>query len=348
MIKPWLWLPPKLSHSVAPLATEVFSHFFKSETPQWQSFTWRSIHFKNRLGLAGGVDKDAEQLLCWQRLGCGFVEVGTVTPEPQSANPGRILDRSLIDQALWNKMGFPSAGADEFFYNLRARVAELQIPLFINIGKNRHTDNSRAYEDYLQLLEKFNHCGQAYVVNISSPNTKGLRELAEKEHLEKFITPLVIRKSELNNTKPLLLKLSPDLHSDDLKRILDISVDRGIDGFILTNTTLERSTVKNFPSEGGISGKPLGLLSKKSLQTAVEHLGREKSQKLLISVGGVMTAEDVFERIQLGADLVEVYTALIFSGPHFFRKVAAAANESKQAQLQSESPSPSADGSAPD
>ena len=337
MLKPWLWLPPKLSHSVAPLATELYSHFFKSETPVWQSFTWNGIHFKNRLGLAGGVDKDAEQLLSWQRLGCGFVEVGTITPEPQSPNPGRILDRSLSDQALWNKMGFPSSGADEVFYNLQASQADLSIPLLINIGKNRHTDNSRAYEDYQLLLEKFNHCGDAYVVNISSPNTKGLRDLAQKEHLQSFITPLMTTKVELNNKKPLLLKLSPDLESDDLKRIIDVSVDCGVDGFVLTNTTLQRETVKNFPAEGGISGKPLGLLSKKSLQTAVSHLGTEKSKKLLISAGGVMTAEDVFERIKLGADLVEVYSALIFSGPIFFRKVAAKTNESKQAPFQPES-----------
>lgn len=330
MIKPWLWLPPKLAHDLSPFAVEMYSWLQSENTPQWGSFSWRNLHFKNRLGLAGGADKNAEHIKAWKKLGCGFIEVGTITPLSQNSNPGKIFDRSIADQALWNKMGFPSAGADEACYNLRALQYQERVPLFINIGKNRHTPIDQAHQDYTFLIEKFNDHADAFVVNISSPNTKGLRDLAKKENLESFLNPIAMTKKSLNSDKPILLKLSPDLEEGDLKRILDISIQNHVDGFVLTNTTLSRETIKNFPAEGGISGKPLSELSKHALKTAIAHLGAEKSKKLIISVGGVMTAEDVFERIDIGADLVEVYSALVFSGLSFFRKVKRAADESRR------------------
>lgn len=331
MLKPWLWLPPRLAHDLAPWAAEIYSLAQDKTTPVWSPFTWKGLEFRNRLGLAGGVDKNAEHLAAWQRLGCGFAEAGTVTPQPQAPNPGRIFDRSVEDQALWNRMGFPSAGADEAFYNLQGFKAESPLPVLVNIGKNRHTPNELAYQDYALLIERFQSCADAFVVNISSPNTKGLRDLAGKEALDAFLGPLLRHKAALECRQPLLLKLSPDLETEALKTALDVALEHGVDGFVLTNTTLARNTSKKFSNEGGISGKPLALLSKMSLRTAVEHLGAEKKKKLVISVGGVMTADDVFERISLGADLVEVYTALVFSGLNFFRKVEKAANESQQA-----------------
>lgn len=330
MIKPWLWLPPKLAHDLGPMAVDFYSLFQENRTPEWNSFFWRNIKFKNRLGIAGGVDKNATNVMAWQKLGCGFIEVGTITPNAQNPNSGKIFDRSIKDEALWNKMGFPSAGADAALQNLKLFQSKLSVPLFINIGKNRTTPNDQAQHDYCQLIQKFHQVADAFVVNISSPNTKGLRDLANKESLEAFLKPIMQRKTELASEKPILLKLSPDLDSDDLKRILDISIQNNVDGFVLTNTTLSRNTLKSFSVEGGLSGKPLAALSKMSLNTAIKHLGSEKSEKLVISAGGVMTEEDVFERIALGADLVEVYTALIFSGLNFFRKVEKAADESKQ------------------
>lgn len=331
-MKPWLWLPPKLAHDLSPLAVEAYSLIQPKRTPEWSSFFWRGLEFKNRLGLAGGADKNADHILAWEKLGCGFIEIGTVTPLAQNPNPGKIFDRSIKDEALWNKMGFPSAGADEAFYNLRSAKTECKIPLFVNIGKNRTTPNELAFHDYNELIEKFHGMADAFVVNISSPNTKGLRDLANKESLEAFLKPIAQQMTELNCTKPLLLKLSPDLEQDSLKRILDISIQNGVDGFVLTNTTLSRNTHKTFSNEGGVSGKPLQELSKLSLKTAISHLGSEKTKKLVISVGGVMTEQDVFERISIGADLVEVYTALVFSGLNFFRKVEKAAHESKPKQ----------------
>lgn len=328
-MKPWLLLPPKLAHDIAPLGVRLLSQFHEKRTPEWSSFFWKNINFKNRLGLAGGVDKNGSNLAAWERLGCGFIEMGTVTPLAQKPNPGKIFDRSIKDTALWNKMGFPSHGAEEVFYNLRNFKTESQLPVFVNIGKNRQTLNEFAANDYVYLIQKFDEVADAFVVNISSPNTKGLRDLANKESLEVFLKPIASTKSELGSDKPILLKLSPDMEPDDLKRIIDISVQNEVDGFVLTNTTLSRSTQKNFPNEGGLSGKPVAKLSKIALQTATSHLGSEKSKKLLISVGGVMTSDDVFERLSLGADLVEVYTTLIFSGLDFFRKVETAAHELK-------------------
>lgn len=331
MLKPWLWLPPKIAHDLSPIAVNLYSSFGKKKpTPQWGAFSWRDLHFKNRLGIAGGVDKNAVNLKAWQNLGCGFLEVGTITPLPQIPNQGTIFDRSLRDEALWNKMGFPSDGSERVYRNLSRSKSEVSVPIFVNIGKNRATTNERAHSDYIQLIKKFHRIADAFIVNISSPNTKGLRDLASQNSLESFLKPVQHHMNELSCTKPIILKLSPDLEKEDLKRIIDVAIQNSVDGFALTNTTLARQTAKIFPSEGGLSGKPLAALSKLSLKTAIEHLGAEKSKKLIISVGGVMTEEDVFERLSMGADLVEVYTALIFSGLNFFRKVEKVAHESKQ------------------
>ena len=329
-MKPWLWLPPKLAHDLSPLGIDLFSLFYPERTPTWGSFSWNNIIFKNRLGLAGGVDKNADHLNAWMRLGCGFVEVGTVTPIAQKPNPGKIFDRSIADLALWNKMGFPSAGAADVYYNLKNFKENCTLPLLINIGKNRNTPNNQAHVDYVSQVHHFHDLADAFVVNISSPNTTGLRDLAEPKALELFLRPLAESQVDQPMRKPILLKISPDLDADELKRVIDTSLTFGIDGFVLTNTTSDRTTQKIFPPEGGVSGKPIEQQSKKALQVAIAHLGSEKSKKLVISVGGVMTAADVFERLRMGADLVEVYTTLIFSGLHFFRKVAESANESNQ------------------
>lgn len=325
-MKPWLSLSPQLAHDLSPIALQIYSLFKQESPPTWQPFVWKNIVFKNRLGLAGGVDKNGDLLNVWPKIGCGFVEIGTVTPEAQNPNSGKILDRSSIDLALWNQMGFPSAGAEDVFYNLKTFKEGSSLPVLINIGKNRTTTNENAALDYILLLEKFYSITDAFVVNISSPNTMGLRELSKAQNLNVFLKPILSARKNLQMhfgfEKPMLLKLSPDLEADDFKIIIDICLKNEIDGFVLTNTTLSRTTQKKFPLQGGVSGKPLQDLSKKALQIVCNHLGPEKEKKLLISVGGVMTAEDVFERIEMGANLVEVYTALIFQGPQFFRKVA--------------------------
>lgn len=327
-----MWLSAKLAHDLSPYALKIYSKLFGSEkTPIWNAFTYKNLVFKNRIGIAGGVDKNADNLNDWQRLGCGFLEIGTVTPNPQLANPGKIIDRDLTTQSLWNKMGFPSAGSAEVFFNLRTFKELSQIPVFINIGKNRTTENAKAHEDYIFLMNHFVTVADAFVINISSPNTQGLRDLVKKENLDRFLQPIMSTAKKNQIAQPILIKLSPDLPEDDLQSAIQTCLAHQIDGFILTNTTLSRENLQNFPSDGGVSGKPLAQLSKQALKIATRLCAQEKSKKLIISAGGVMTEQDVFERIDLGADLVQVYTALIFEGPDFFRKVADFA-EQRQAQ----------------
>lgn len=319
--KPWLLMPPQWAHDLGPLGLKLYSLFHSGPTPAWRPFTWNNVVFKNPLGLAGGVDKNAESLKEWWALGAGFVEVGTVTPQPQSANPGKIIDRNLNRRALWNKMGFPSHGADDVLFNLRAFESK-PTPVFVNIGKNRNTPNEHAVDDYLFLIYRLRSQADAFVINISSPNTKGLRELQGKEALSKLLAPLVESAHHSEDPKPLLLKLSPDLSDESLKEALLTALDLGVDGFVLTNTTLSRPQGIDFPEEGGLSGEPLKALSCQILQKSLQILGKHRDGKLIVSAGGVLSPEDVFERLQMGADLVEIYSALVFEGPGFFHKVA--------------------------
>lgn len=325
-MKPWLLLPPRWAHDLAPLALPLYALMKGKKTPQWRSFTWRNLTFQNPIGIAGGVDKNAENLRDWWALGCGFVEVGTVTPKPQMPNPGKILDRDKNSLSLWNRMGFPSHGADEVFYNLTSYAPNFRTPVFVNIGKNRETSNEEALKDYLFLVDKFRPVADAYVINISSPNTQGLRELQSKENLSRVIGPLVAKVSHYQPT-PVLVKLSPDLDEESLAAAVLQCHELGVDGFVLTNTTLSRPANSPYPPEGGMSGRPLAPLSRRALQTAIQALGSKRQGKLLVSAGGIMTPEDALERLHEGADLIQAYSALSFHGPHFFLDVAKKSQE---------------------
>jgi dihydroorotate dehydrogenase len=319
-MKPWFLLPPEWAHELGPFGLKLFALFQTAPTPVWSPLTWKHLNFKNPLGLAGGVDKNADSLTEWWKMGVGFAEIGTVTPRPQKGNPGKVMDRDTERRALWNKMGFPSEGADEVFYNLRG-YEEKATPVFVNIGKNRETPNEDAVNDYLYLIDRLRPQADAFVVNISSPNTQGLRDLQNKESLFKLLEPIVVS-ARYGEAKPVLLKLSPDLGDENLEDALNVAVQLGVDGFVLTNTTLARPSGISFPTEGGLSGEPLKSLSKEILRKSLQILGNRRQGKLIVSAGGVMTPEDVFERLQMGADLVEIYSALIFEGPGFFRDVA--------------------------
>jgi dihydroorotate dehydrogenase len=325
-MRPWLLLPPQWAHDLSSLALPIYSLIHGQKTPHWKSFTWRDLHFANPLGIAGGVDKNADHLNEWWSLGCGFVEIGTVTPRAQEPNPGKIMDRDLHLQAMWNKMGFPSAGAEDVFYNLMSYAPNYRTPVFVNIGKNRYTPNEEAVNDYVTLIDKFRPLADAFVVNISSPNTKGLRELQSKENLSKLLGPILDKVSHFEPT-PVLVKLSPDMDEELLSNTVLHCQSLGIDGFVLTNTTLSRPNGCHFPAEGGLSGAPLKDLSKNALKVAVESLGKKREGLLIVSAGGVLSAEDVFERLQMGADLVQIYSALIFHGPGFFHEVARRFND---------------------
>lgn len=319
-MKPWLWIPPDWAHDISTWAMKMVSWVYEDQPiPQWQSKTWRGLHFPNPLGLAGGVDKDGENILDWWRMGCGFLEIGTVTPRPQDPNPGKIIDRDCAKQALWNRMGFPSLGASEVYYNLRRHGPPFRTPLFVNLGKNRDTPNSLAFEDYRDGLSVFESLAQVFVINISSPNTQGLRDLQKPESLKGLLGPLKDYVYARNN-QPLLVKLSPDSQEEDFLNCVETCLALGVDGFVLTNTTLDRVLTPDFPKEGGVSGAPLKERSEACLQTLINILGKKKKDLLVVSVGGVSTPKDVFHRLDLGADLVQVYSTLVFNGPLFFRE----------------------------
>ena len=318
-----------MAHDWAPLVLPLWSRFSPRQQVPYRPWDWQGLHFKNPLGLAGGVDKDGRSLLPWQRLGCGFLEVGTVTPLPQGPNPGSIMKRDVPAQALWNKMGFPNKGSQALLRKLQGLQPHLKVPLFVNIGKNRSTSNDDAFKDYLACMDTLSQVADVFVVNISSPNTKNLRSLQSGDSFRQFLEPLLQHKKERYPHIPLLVKLSPDSERSQLEQTLLQSRQLGVNGWILTNTTQQRAPGLRFPlKEGGVSGAPLTSLSEQNLQWAVEILGKRENHELLVSTGGVMTAEDVRQRLRIGADLVQCYSALVIHGPHFFQKVLSQLQES--------------------
>jgi dihydroorotate dehydrogenase len=323
-MKPWLWIPAQIAHDIAPIALQTLASFREPVTYNWKALNWRGLHFPNRLGLAGGVDKDGESVDAWWTFGPGFIEVGTVTPRPQSANPGTVMMRDSESRALWNKMGFPGKGARAVRENLNDLPRVRHSPLFINIGKNRETTTDDSVGDYAECIKVLADFADAFVINISSPNTAGLRELLMPEHLRKFLGGvLAARNRSSSPNTPMLLKLSPDLEDEHLETVIRESRALGIAGFIASNTTVSRGHGTPFPLDGGVSGGPLAPLAEQTLRKIVSYLGSSKGELLLISAGGVLTPEDVKRRLELGADLVQIYTALIYEGPRFFERTSA-------------------------
>lgn len=321
----WKFLPARLAHEMAPIGLSIAAEIWGEEKPkEWNPLVWKGLHFPNRIGVAGGVDKNAEQGLHWQRLGAGFIEIGTVTPEPQEANPGKIIGRDWKKKNLWNKMGFPNEGAKLTRLSLERWRADLKIPLFINLGKNRWTPEDKAAVDYQIVMTEFYSSVDGFVVNVSSPNTTGLRDLQKSQQLKALCSALV----PLARGKPVLVKLSPDMDEEGLRDSLSAALEAGVSGFVLTNTTLSRPEYCEFPKEGGLSGQSLNATSKIQLERTLRHLGSRRQGLLVVSTGGIMNLEDVKERLAMGADLVQVYSALVFEGPRFFQKLFKAGKDS--------------------
>lgn len=280
------------------------------------------LHFRNPVGLAAGMDKNASLINEWFYLGFGFVEIGTVTPRPQEGNPKPRLFRLPLDQALINRMGFNNAGMDKVARRLRSRYT----PMIVggNIGKNKDTPNENAVDDYEMCFEALYDHVDYFVVNVSSPNTPGLRELQEKEPLLKLLTTL----NELNNSKPqrrpILLKIAPDLSNNQLDDIVDIVETSGIDGLIATNTTIAREPLLTPKEEveaigaGGLSGKPL----KERSNEVIRYLRAKAGPDLpIVGVGGIHNAEDAIEKLKAGADLIQVYSGFVYEGPGLVEKI---------------------------
>ncbi|WP_338193523.1 quinone-dependent dihydroorotate dehydrogenase [Flagellimonas marinaquae] len=282
------------------------------------------VKFKNPVGLAAGFDKDAKLYNEFSDFGFGFVEIGTVTPKPQPGNPKKRLFRLLDDKAIINRMGFNNNGVFEAVEQLKKKH---RVIVGGNIGKNKVTANQDAIKDYLICFEALFEHVDYFVVNVSSPNTPGLRELQDKEPLTKLLKKLKSHNSKLakklnKKEKPILLKIAPDLTDDQLLDIISIVTDTQIEGVIATNTTIERTDLKSHlvltEEKGGLSGKPLTQRS-----TAVIRFLSEKSNKAfpIIGVGGIHSPEDAMEKLEAGADLVQLYTGFIYEGPGLIKKI---------------------------
>lgn len=272
------------------------------------------LQFANHLGLAAGYDKDG---LAWRglaHLGFGHIEVGTVTPRPQPGNPRPRLFRLPEEEALINRLGFPSRGAEVVARHISG-VRPKGLVLGVNLGINKDTPLERAAEDYAKSMETFSHLADYLVVNISSPNTPGLRQLQLRVHLDALLAQLMKKK-----TKPLLVKISPDLNEPELDQAIGAIVDNKIDGVIATNTTISRPTLKssNGNQSGGLSGKPLRELS---LQNVKKISALTNGKLPIIAVGGIMSAADAQAAQDAGASLVQIFTGLIYRGPSLVNEV---------------------------
>ncbi|MEO0468504.1 MAG: quinone-dependent dihydroorotate dehydrogenase [Bacteroidota bacterium] len=281
------------------------------------------LRFKNPVGLAAGFDKDAKLLHQWGKLGFGFVEFGTVTPRPQAGNPQPRLFRLPPDQAIINRMGFNNAGVDAMVERLK-KIDKGDLIVGANIGKNKDTPNDQAVEDYRICFEKLYPYADYFVVNVSSPNTPGLRSLQEKEPLMQLLNQLQADNIAKSVPRPLLLKIAPDLTNEQLDDIIEVAQATKLAGLIATNTTISRDNLNSSPEKvqsigaGGLSGLPLTNRSWEVL-----HYIQEKTEgKLpLIGVGGIMEPLDAKMRMQGGASLIQVYTGYVYQGPSFVKRI---------------------------
>jgi dihydroorotate dehydrogenase len=284
--------------------------------------TFKGLAFNNPVGLAAGFDKDAlliDELACF---GFGFIEVGTLTPKPQPGNDKPRLFRLPQDSALINRMGFNNDGVMMAVDRLKKRKSNIIVGG--NIGKNKTTPNENALADYVFCFEHLYPYVDYFVINVSSPNTPGLRELQEKEPLRNLLVHLRELRDSKETRKPVLLKIAPDLTRTQLDDIISIVKESGIDGVIATNTTISREGLRTNQQTldeigtGGLSGKPLTRRSLEIVRYLRKELGREF---LIIGSGGIMTPQDAVDRINAGADLVQVYTGFVYEGPGFVKRI---------------------------
>ncbi len=304
-----------------PFVISILRFFYEQKNPKLERNLF-GLTFKNPVGLAAGFDKNAQLIDQMDALGFGFVEIGTLTPRPQAGNDKPRLFRLESDDALINRMGFNNEGVEEAVKRLKSRKSNIIVGG--NIGKNKMTDNEDATYDYMAAFKHLFDYVDYFVVNVSSPNTPGLRSLQEKEPLKFILNDLQKLNKKKPNPKPILLKIAPDLTNEQLDDIIEIVKVTKIAGVVATNTTIDRSNLKTGVAvvdtigNGGLSGQPL-----KQRATEVIRYLSEKSNKAfpIIGVGGIATAEDAIEKLNAGASLVQVYTGFIYEGPAIAKKI---------------------------
>jgi len=341
-LKPLLFLlSPESAHHFAismleftmrlPFGESILRFFFTMKNSRLEKEVF-GIKFPNPVGLAAGFDKDGRHLHSMSTLGFGFIEVGTVTPLPQPGNEKPRSFRLPKDEALINRMGFNNQGVDVLVARLRHYRASTQHPIIIggNIGKNKITPNEKAADDYVTCFQKLFDVVDYFVVNVSSPNTPGLRELQEKEPLKELLHRLQTLNLPHISPKPILLKIAPDLTEEQLNDIVEIVLETKIAGIVATNTSIARNNLKTSEQEidrigvGGLSGKPIA-------QRATEVIrylkSKSKNQFAIIGVGGIHSTKDAIEKLEAGADLIQVYTGMIYEGPGLVKKINSAISQ---------------------
>ncbi len=315
-IKPLLFkLEPEIAHHVAsyalrlpnicqiPFNSYLSSHFISDDILTQELF---GRTFLNPIGLGAGFDKNATMIKGIQILGFGFTEIGTVTPKAQAGNEKPRMFRHVQEETIQNAMGFNNDGLLKVQKRLK-KIYPFTTPIGVNIGKNKLTSESEAINDYTTLIKALHTLGDYLVINISSPNTPGLRDLQNEE----FITRLFAEAKAITD-KPILLKIAPDMTPEDAVALTTLAVEKGADGIIATNTTIDYSLVKNPKEIGGLSG---AVLKEKSFEI-FEAIAKELYGKTtLISVGGIDSAQEAYKRIKAGASLVQIYSGIIFHGP---------------------------------
>lgn len=280
------------------------------------------LTFKNPVGLAAGFDKNAELVDIMEALGFGYVEIGTVTPKPQPGNEKPRLFRVKKDRGLINRMGFNNKGAEVAAAKLKNRKSGILVGG--NIGKNKLTPNENAVDDYVYCFYELFDVVDYFIVNVSSPNTPGLRDLQEKGPLTAILNELQTRNAKKQTPKPIFLKIAPDLTNSQLDDIIEIVATTGIAGIIATNTTIDRSTLKTPQSDldsigaGGLSGKPVSGRSNEVIRYLCEKSGNAFP---VIGVGGIFSPSDARDKLQSGAALLQVYTGFIYEGPGLAKRI---------------------------
>ncbi len=317
LLKPLFFsLDPETAHEVALDVLKTIAPMLPTQTRQ-NPKTVMGLTFKNSVGLAAGMDKNADYIDALAKLGFGFIEVGTVTPKAQQGNPKPRLFRLVKHQSIINRMGFNNKGVDYLLRQVKEKQSDVM--LGINIGKNLSTSVNNALDDYLIGLKKVYQSADYITINVSSPNTPGLRSLQNEGALEallKGITEEAKRLQDNYGTKtPITLKIAPDLTPESIQPIAELLVKYNIDGLIATNTTLDKSLVKGHrhaQQMGGLSGLALTLKSRDILWQFQQHLQGEIP---IISAGGIDGISEAKKRFELGAELIQVYSALIYKGP---------------------------------
>tara|TARA_B100000959_G_C14900003_1_gene590496 strand:- start:339 stop:1283 length:945 start_codon:yes stop_codon:yes gene_type:complete len=311
-------LPEEFSHSLALMGIKLITSLgFKiGQATYGKNKDLSGFTVKNSLGLAAGLDKNGDYIDNFAKLGFGFLEIGTVTPRPQPGNKKPRLFRLKNSKAIVNRMGFNNKGVDYLIKKLQQRKSD--VPLGISIGKNFDTPNDLAYKDYLFCLERVYEFSDYVAVNISSPNTRNLRELEAEKELNSLISKLKSRQIELTKVfgyRPLFVKISPDNDKRTLELICRTLIDNSVDGLICSNTTIKHDY---YSGKGGLSGKPLMDSSTEALKLSRKFLGKDFP---IIACGGVMSYEDYDKKIESGADLVQIYTGFIYQGPQLINDI---------------------------